>query len=561
MIRQRVGILLVLLACVLVGGRSLHGAGEGWGWGGNGHGQLGDNSTTNRWEPVQVHLLSNLVVIDGGCDFSLASRLDGTVWAWGYNWYGQLGDNTNVEKHEPCSTHITADVITIASAYYHSLALKSNGTVWAWGSNSQGQLGDNSSTNRWEPVQTHNITNIVDIDAGVWHSLALRSDSTVWIWGRNNEGEVGDNTTTNRFEPESTHITPDVIAIAGGAVTSHAIKANGTLWSWGNNNFGQLGIGSSGVNQLLPCSTHIAGVIAVASGDGHTVALKSDGTVWSCGRNNDGQLGIGAAGGNQLVPCSTHIDDVIAVIAGAQHSLAIKSDGTIWAWGRNQNGQLGDNSTTMRPSPVQVHGGAQGGQYLTGINVFAPGGWHSVAIEDAPLAVELTGLDARSLLHAIELQWSDANPAGTLQYIIERGLKEGDDYSEIARIPCNGYTGNSYRDEQVHPGITYYYKLGVVNSNGNTRWYGPVSATARREYGYLHISPNPFTTGTRIEFPGASLEHPVEIKIYDECGRLVKSIKLATSTCQLGTDLKAGLYFVHLKAGDFTEIKKLILVH
>ncbi len=46
----------------------------------------------------------------------------------------------------------------------------------------------------------------------------------------------------------------------------------------------------------------------------------------------------------------------MAVSGGSDHCLALKSDGTVWAWGANTYGQLGDNTTTTRPTPVQVSG-------------------------------------------------------------------------------------------------------------------------------------------------------------------------------------------------------------
>jgi hypothetical protein len=71
------------------------------------------------------------------------------------------------------------------------------------------------------------------------------------------------------------------------------------------------------------------------------------------------------------------------------------------------------------------------------------------------------------------------------------------------------------------------------------------------------ISPNPFITGTSVELLGASLAHPVEIKIYDECGRLVKSAKLATGTYQLGTDLSPGIYFLGIGDSPKQKIVKI----
>ena len=62
----------------------------------------------------------------------------------------------------------------------------------------------------------------------------------------------------------------------------------------------------------------------------------------------------------------------------------------------------------------------------------------------------------------------------------------------------------------------------------------------------LTCTPNPFSTGTRIELLGASLEHPVELKVYDVNGRLVLGRLLATSTYQLGTTLSPGIYFLEI---------------
>jgi hypothetical protein len=98
---------------------------------------------------------------------------DGAAWAWGQNFYGQLGDNTGTDRHEPVQVHNLTGVVAIAGGWYHSLALKSDGTAWAWGDNDQGQLGDNTTTNRHEPVQIHNLTGVAAIAAGLGHSLAI----------------------------------------------------------------------------------------------------------------------------------------------------------------------------------------------------------------------------------------------------------------------------------------------------------------------------------------------------------------------------------------------------
>lgn len=75
------------------------------------------------------------------------------------------------------------------------------------------------------------------------------------------------------------------------------------------------------------------------------------------------------------------------------------------------------------------------------------------------------------------------------------------------------------------------------------------------------ISPNPFATSTTIIL--YSRGHRVkntELSIYDASGRLVESVKLTTSTYQLGADLVPGVYFMKLTIGEHKEIQKLIKI-
>ena len=89
------------------------------------------------------------------------------------------------------------------------------------------------------------------------------------------------------------------------------------------------------------------------------------------------------------------------------------------------------------------------------------------------------------------------------------------------------------------------------------------------------ISPNPFTDKIRINLGMYDVGYRVEdmsLQIYDISGRLVKVLSLLTAYSLLPTELTwdgrddkgsnvlPGVYFMRLSSGDFTSIKKVILV-
>jgi alpha-tubulin suppressor-like RCC1 family protein len=55
-----------------------------WTWGYNESGQLGDGPTENRFEPVKVNGLTDIVAVDAGGNKTVALKKDGTVWMCGY---------------------------------------------------------------------------------------------------------------------------------------------------------------------------------------------------------------------------------------------------------------------------------------------------------------------------------------------------------------------------------------------------------------------------------------------------------------------------------------------
>jgi len=359
--------------------------------GANNNGQLGNNTTTQSFVPVQVQstetgagatgMLRNVVAVAAGAYHNLALENMGTVRSWGHNSNGQLGNADTTQRLRAESVwDATGDasqrltnVVAIAAGYYSSYALKGDGTVWAWGHNGQGQLGDGSNSHASRPVQVKGVngvgalSGVVAIAAGSVHALAVLSDSTVVGWGVNVSGMLGDNTSGNKNTPVEVvgenciGKLGGVIAVAAGYYHSVALKDDGSVWAWGTNNQGQLGQGNTTLSQcpvrmMYTGNVHVSDGAGIAAAARVTYVLRGSG-VWATGYGLGRGMGNGANDNdNHLLTevtmgpsASAKLTDITAIAAGgssgAAHGLALATTGTLYGWGAGGSGQNGNNST------------------------------------------------------------------------------------------------------------------------------------------------------------------------------------------------------------------------
>ena len=354
-----------------------------WAWGGNEYGQLGDGTTDDKEEPVQIQIKTKtgtkFTQVSVGSYHTMALDSEGSLWAWGWNEYGQLGDGTTTDKKEPVQIQIKTKPGTkftqVAAGYAYSLAIDSEGNLWAWGWNKYGQLGDGTTTDRKEPVQiqikTKPGTTFAQVAAGGTHTLAIADDGSLWAWGSNEYGQLGDGTTTDRKEPVQIQIktkpgTTFAQVSVGGAHTL-AIADDGNLWAWGWNEYGQLGDGTTNDKEepvQIQIKTKPKTTFAqVAAGSYHTLAIADDGSLWAWGSNDSGQLGDGTTTNKEepvQIQIKTKAGTTFAqVAAGIYHTVALDTEGNLWAWGFNEYGQLGDGTTEDKEAPVKVEPGVK----------------------------------------------------------------------------------------------------------------------------------------------------------------------------------------------------------
>ena len=222
-----------------------------WAVGNNFYGQLGDGTTIGRSSLVQVvdssgNPLRDIVSISAGDAHTIFLRGDGTVLAVGRN-NRRLGDGTTTDRSNPVqvvhgSGYPISEVVGISAGEEHSTFLKMDGTIWAVGTNLNGQLGD-GSYNHWSyPVQVvdgsgNPFTGVIAISAGESHTVFLKNDGTVWAAGYNANGRLGDGTVTQRNQPvcvvdDLGNPFSDVVAISAGASHTSYQKRTELFGRW-----------------------------------------------------------------------------------------------------------------------------------------------------------------------------------------------------------------------------------------------------------------------------------------------------------------------------------------
>ena len=253
---------------------ALRNGGDVWAWG---------ETMVNQWglTPIRINI-NNVTAIAAGGDHTVALRNDGDVWAWGSNNPGQLGDNTITNRANPIRVPNFSDAVAITAGERHTVALISDGTVWAWGLNNGGQLGDSTSTNRRTPVQVRGQNNIGFLCLGEW----IPPDQSFHAV---NVAVTGSGTVTRSHisAPDGTQVTITANPNANNRFVRWEVTSGGITIP-APTNISQ----TFTMPQYLTSMRvrDLRDISAITAGRGmFTVAIRSDGTVWAWGLNTSGQ--------------------------------------------------------------------------------------------------------------------------------------------------------------------------------------------------------------------------------------------------------------------------------
>lgn len=235
-------------------------------WGSNSHGELGlaDNKIVRKITPTTITIGSNLKAkrLVAGKNHLCAISQNDSVYCWGNNDFGQLGQNDTVTRYQPVLVSaLSGTVQQLETGVNHTCAARSN-DVYCWGSNNKGQLGNNSQTDSSVPVAVSLTGTVADLALGKEHSCAVLTDNRTFCWGSRQAGQTTQAvsaTVVDKTPVQMSSFTGKRRLSAGDfhTCTIEGIDASLTVKCWGDNQLGQLGDGSTTKQSATPVSVKL----------------------------------------------------------------------------------------------------------------------------------------------------------------------------------------------------------------------------------------------------------------------------------------------------------------
>lgn len=271
-------------------------------------------------------------------------------------YYLRLSDmlgNSHIQISCKQSTEMNWRSIAVGDRF--SLAVDAQGLAWGFGKNDYGQIGDATTIDKNIPIPIGMGTEWKMAAAGNNFGLLLSRNGEVYSFGDDSSYQLGMRI-GNSPEPMALVSLQNVRAIAAGGESGYALKRDGTVWAWGDNTYGQLGNGSNLPSRQAVQVQGLSGIIQIAAGESYAMALGANGKVYTWGKNTEGQLGRGNTT-NSNIPVSVSLNlHVMSIAAGSKHAIAITDTGSAYAWGKGESYQLGNNDSSNKTTPVQIMG-------------------------------------------------------------------------------------------------------------------------------------------------------------------------------------------------------------
>jgi len=184
------------------------------------------------------------------------------------------------------------------------------------------------------------------------------------------------------------------------------------------------------------------------------------------------------------------------------------------------------------------------------------------------LPVELSSFMASVNGNTVYLKWATATEINNRGFQIEKSSNNG--FIPLAFISGHGTSTQlnkyTYTDKNVSSGV-YAYRLKQIDYNGTYKYSKivEVNISTPNKFTLSQNYPNPFNPSTTINFTLPSAER-VRIIIYNQLGQQValvmdRNFEAGNHSIHFnGSNLASGVYFYRIKAGIFSQVRKMILL-
>ena len=322
----------------------------------------------------------------------------------------------------------------------------------------------------------------------------------------------------------------------------------------------------------LPSNSNSITYIAVKNNDPNTVWITyggySDGAkVYESTDGGGTWSNISAGLPNLPVMCITYyktITDRKILFAGTDVGVYVKDGANNWSSFSN-----GLPNVVVPEMEIFYQSGAD----KLRAGTFGRGLWETEIASIFP--VELTGFTAKSDGGNVTLNWSTATEVSNYGFEIQRAVSSGNhsetNWQKTGFVRGSGNSNSprsySFTDKTIKESGKYLYRLKQLDETGSFEYskqieveLGPVkNYTLRQNY------PNPFNPLTVIGYslPAAG---KVTLKVYDILGKEIAELvneEKPAGQYEVKFDasrLTSGVYLYTLKAGNYSETKKMVVI-
>ncbi|MEM6261403.1 MAG: T9SS type A sorting domain-containing protein [Bacteroidota bacterium] len=207
------------------------------------------------------------------------------------------------------------------------------------------------------------------------------------------------------------------------------------------------------------------------------------------------------------------------------------------------------------------------GQHINDNNYMGMGAY-TVGLGEQPFPVELLGIEALPKAPAIQVNWITTRETNSSHFELERSL-DGTSFEYLATIEASGTTESataySFDDLTVSPAIRYFYRINMVDLNGQQSYSDMVNATLPKggiRMGAPYPNPSRGLVQIDVELPQAST---YQFLVYNNLGQQVRSERrdLQGGLNELVFDLEAlaeGSYQFVITDGYDRYTRRLVLL-